>query len=237
MPIRCVLFDLDGTLLPMNQDVFLKTYFGGLARKLSPLGYDGEELFRAIMKGTGAMIQNDGSVENHVRFWQVMQSIYGERIMDSIPVFDDFYANEFAQVQAVCGYNPQAAETVRKLKAMGYTVALATQPAFPAVATKSRIRWAGLEPEEFALFTTYENSRFCKPNPGYYLDVAEAVGVKPEECLMVGNDISDDMPAANVGMKVFLLTDCLIAKEGEDPENYPHGGFDALMAYVTSQMN
>ena len=49
---------------------------------------------------------------------------------------------------------------------------------------------------------------------------------------MVGNDISDDMPAALIGMKVFLLTDCLIAKEGESVEDYPHGGFDDLMAYI-----
>ena len=64
MPIRYVLFDLDGTLLPMDQELFLKTYFGGLAQKLAPLGYDAEALFRAIWKGTGAMIKNDGSVLN-----------------------------------------------------------------------------------------------------------------------------------------------------------------------------
>ena len=232
MSIRCVLFDLDGTLLPMDQNVFLKAYFGGLAKKLAPLGYDGEELFRAIWKGTGAMIKNDGSVKNEVRFWEVMHGIYGDRIDSAIPYFEDFYAHEFAQVQSVCGFNPRAAETVRELKRQGYMVALATQPAFPSVATESRIRWAGLDPSEFEMFTAYENSRFCKPNVEYYRDVARAIGAKPEECLMVGNDISDDMPAAEIGMKVFLLTDCLIAKEGESPDNYPHGGFDELMAYI-----
>lgn len=235
MPIRYVLFDLDGTLLPMDQDLFLKTYFGGLAKKLAPLGYDGAELFRAIWKGTGAMIQNDGSVPNETRFWDVMREIYGEKIQDAIPYFEEFYEKDFDGVRAVCGFNPKAAETVRSLKQQGYTVALATQPAFPAAATCRRIRWTGLEPSEFAMYTTFENSRFCKPNVEYYLDVARSIGADPRECLMVGNDISDDMPAAKVGMKVFLLTDCLIAKEGEDPSAYPNGSFDELKAYIASQ--
>ena len=232
MPIRCVLFDLDGTLLPLDQDLFIKTYFGELARKLAPLGYNPEELFQVIWKGTGAMIKNDGSVLNEVRFWNVMRDIYGSKIDDALPYFDDFYAKDFAKVQSVCGFNPKAAETVRELKARGYTVALATQPAFPSVATQNRIRWAGLKPEDFALITTFENSRFCKPNPHYYGGIAQALGVDPQECLMVGNDISDDMPAADIGMKVFLLTDCLIAKEGQDPASYPNGSFNELMTYV-----
>ena len=37
MKLDTVLFDLDGTLLPMDQDVFIKAYFGRLARKLAPL--------------------------------------------------------------------------------------------------------------------------------------------------------------------------------------------------------
>lgn len=234
MPIRYILFDLDGTLLPMDQNVFLKAYFGGLAQKLAPLGYDPEELFRAIWKGTGAMIQNDGSVKNEVRFWQVMHAIYGEKIDLAIPHFEDFYAHEFSLVQKVCGYQPLAAETVRELKRRGFTVVLATQPAFPSVATESRIRWAGLDPNEFAYFTTYENSSYCKPNLNYYLEVANAVGAKPEECLMIGNDISDDMPACELGMEVFLLTDCLIAKDGESPDLYPHGDFHDLMVYIDS---
>ena len=43
MKIKAVMFDLDGTLLPMDQDVFIKAYFGGLVKKLVPLGYDAEQ--------------------------------------------------------------------------------------------------------------------------------------------------------------------------------------------------
>ena len=35
MSINAILFDLDGTLLPMDQDLFMKYYFGELAKKLA----------------------------------------------------------------------------------------------------------------------------------------------------------------------------------------------------------
>ena len=39
MSVKTILFDLDGTLLPMDQDIFVKDYFGRLAKKLAPIGY------------------------------------------------------------------------------------------------------------------------------------------------------------------------------------------------------
>ena len=38
MALTTILFDLDGTLLPMDNDVFVKTYFGLLAKTLAPHG-------------------------------------------------------------------------------------------------------------------------------------------------------------------------------------------------------
>ena len=97
---------------------------------------------------------------------------------------------------------------------------------------ETRIRWAGLEPDEFEFFTTYENSNYCKPNLGYYREVLEKAGLNGEDCLMVGNDVGEDMVAAELGMKVFLLTDCMINKENKDINQYPHGGFEELKKYI-----
>ena len=94
------------------------------------------------------------------------------------------------------------------------------------------LRQAGLVPEDFALYTTYENSTFCKPNPAYYLEIARTLHVQPEECLMVGNDATEDMAAREVGMDVFLLTDCLINAKNRDLNAYPRGDFAALNAYI-----
>lgn len=235
MKLRCVLFDLDGTLLPMDQEEFTKAYFHQLAKKLAPRGYEPKALVDAIWAGTAAMVKNDGQCSNEEAFWQRFTQIYGPKVQADKPVFEEFYANEFQNARTACGFNPRAAETVAAIRSMGYRVALATNPIFPSVATESRIRWAGLKPEDFELYTTYENSTHCKPNPAYFRDVAESLHLAPESCLMVGNDAQEDTAAAQVGMKVFLLTDCLINKDGRDISAYPQGSFEQLLEYVTKE--
>lgn len=227
-----ILFDLDATLLPMDQDEFVKEYFRHLAIKLAPHGYEAGALVDAVWKGTAAMVRNDGSRSNEDAFWSELADIFGEGALADKSLFDEFYENEFEKARAVCGFDPNAARTVRALKAGGYRVALATNPIFPAAATERRIRWAGLEPEEFELRTTYENSCFCKPNPAYYTDIARKLSVSPADCLMVGNDATEDMAALEAGMSVFLITDCLINRENKDISVYPHGGFEQLLEYV-----
>ena len=232
--ITTILFDLDGTLLPMDQDVFLNAYMGGLAAKMAPYGYEPKLLVKSIWKGTGAMVMNDGSVRNEEAFWKTFSAIYGKDTRVDEPIFEEFYRNEFQSVRNACGFDPRAAETVQKLKNMGYKVALATNPLFPAIATQSRVKWAGLDPEDFEYITTYENSCHCKPNPDYYREILDKLQVSAEECVMVGNDVSEDMVAGELGMKVFLLTDCLINKENKDLSHYPNGSFPELLENIRS---
>lgn len=232
MSVKAILFDLDGTLLPMDQDYFIETYLKGLARKLAPHGYEPEAFMKGMWAGVKAMILNDGRMTNEEAFWNVFCECIGKNAREDEPLFDKFYRTEFQEYRSVCGFEPKAAETVDIIKKKGFRTALATNPLFPSIATESRIRWAGLEPCDFELFTTYENSSNCKPNPDYYRDVAAKLGLSPSECLMVGNDVRDDMVAATVGMKVFLLTDCLINKKEADISALPQGSYDELLEYI-----
>ena len=219
----------------MDQEEFTKAYFHLLAKKLAPRGYEPKGLVDAIWAGTAAMVKNDGQCSNEEAFWQRFTQSYGPKVQADKPVFEEFYANEFQLARDVCGFTPRAAETVAAIRSMGYRVALATNPIFPSVATESRIRWAGLKPEDFELYTTYENSTHCKPNPAYFHDVAESLHLAPESCLMVGNDALEDTAAALVGMQVFLLTDCLINKDGRDISAYPRGSFEQLLDYIKKE--
>lgn len=232
MKLTTVLFDLDGTLLPMDQDDFVKAYFGLLARKLAPRNYPARELIDAIWQGTAAMVQNDGSRTNEQVFWACFQQRFGPRVLEDMPLFEEYYRTDFEQVQQVCGYTEDAARTLELCGKLGLRTALATNPIFPAIATRARIRWAGLTPEHFQLVTTYENSCSCKPNLLYYREVTDKLGVTPEECLMVGNDVQEDMVARELGMRVFLLTPCMINKQGSDISQYPHGGFPDLLRFL-----
>ena len=232
MRIKTVMFDLDGTLLPMDQDQFTKYYFGLLAKKLAPYGYNAEQLVSGIWAGTAAMVKNNGSCTNEEAFWKKFCALMGEKVLEDKPLFEEFYRVEFQGARASCGFAPQAAGLVKKLKAAGYRVLLATNPIFPAIATESRIRWAGLEPEDFELYTTYENACHCKPNPDYYRDILDSMALASSECLMVGNDATEDTAAEQTGMQVFLLTDCLINKENKDLSQWPHGGFEELEKFI-----
>ena len=232
MSITAVLFDLDGTLLPMDQDAFTKSYFSNLAAKAATKGYQPDALIDTVWAGTAAMVKNDGEKTNEAVFWELFAAKYGGDALNDIPFFEEFYRTDFQKAKELCGFAPMAKEIVHSLKARGLRVILATNPLFPAIATESRIRWAGLEPEDFELYTTYENSRHCKPNPEYYKDIMAELNLVPEECVMVGNDVGEDMIAETLGMKVFLLTDCLINKQNEDISRYPHGGFNELKVFL-----
>ncbi|MBR5478723.1 MAG: HAD family hydrolase [Clostridia bacterium] len=232
MAIKAVLFDLDGTLLPMDQEVFVKAYFKGLVTHLAPMGYEPEGLTKAIWGGTDMMIKNTGECRNEKRFWDFFCSLYGEEALNDMPHFEEFYRTGFQSVQSVCGYRKESGELVRFLKERGIRTVLATNPIFPAIATESRMRWAGLSPDDFELYTTYENINYCKPSLEYYKDILNRLNLSAEECIMVGNDVDDDMVARNLGMQVFLLTDDLINYSGADISIFPNGDFKALTEFI-----
>lgn len=232
MSITTVLFDLDGTLLPMDQDVFAKAYFNGLCQAAYPHGYEPMSLSATIWAGTAAMVKNDGRMCNQDAFWEQFAKTYGAEALSDMSMFDAFYENEFQQIQKLCGCQAQAAELIRWLKDSGIRVILATNPLFPSVATESRIRWVGLDPNDFEYISTFENSRFCKPNPEYYREIIAKCNLIPANCLMVGNDVDEDMITTRLGMNAFLVTDCLINKNNQDIRQYLHGDFAAMAAFV-----
>lgn len=227
------IFDLDGTLLPMpDQDFFVKKYFDALTRKLAAYGLESQRLVKTVWAGTMAMVGNDGSMTNEERFWEVFCENIGKDGRSFEPVFDDFYRNEFSESKIATGFDPKAALCIKLLKQKGYHLVMATNPVFPEIATYTRIKWAGLLPEDFDLITTYENSSYCKPNLKYYEEILAAIGKKASQCIMVGNDVKEDMCAARLGMDTFLLKDCLINSDNCDISGYKQGGFDDLLDYI-----
>ncbi|MDE7280524.1 MAG: HAD family hydrolase, partial [Ruminiclostridium sp.] len=140
MKITTIMFDLDGTLLPMDNDEFTKSYFSLITQAMTPHGYEPETLVKAIMTGITAMVKNDGTQSNEGAFWRDFSKIYGEKVFDDKPLFDEFYKTAFQNAKAACGCDPKAAAAVRKLKESGLRIVLATNPIFPRYAVESRIR-------------------------------------------------------------------------------------------------
>lgn len=228
--LNTILFDLDGTLAPFTQDEFVHTYFKALVKRLVPMGYDGEKLVAALWKGVDVMVANDGNETNRQRFWEVFTQELGIQALALETILDDFYAREFDAVRSVLKEEVDRGPLIRGLREKGYTVILATNPIFPAVAVETRLGWVGLTSADFKWVTTYENSRRSKPNPGYYRDILARLGKRGEECLMVGNNPVDDMAALEAGLSGYLVTDYVENPGGLPVESYPHGTFRMLEA-------
>ena len=216
-----ILFDLDGTLLPMDQDAFMKIYFYELSKKCATHGFDASIIPKAVWAGTKQMVNNDGTATNEDCFWHTFSEIMGHDILDMKSELELFYENEFHAAKAATKENPLAAETVRRLKKEGYTLVLASNPLFPMCAYATRLSWIGLTLDDFDLVTGYETFHYCKPNPQYYAEILTQIGKESSQCLMVGNDAHEDMSASCVGIDVYLVTDNLIPVE--KPSSTPCG--------------
>lgn len=232
MRTKYIFFDMDGTLLPMDAATFAKVYFKVLTKKMLPHGYEPEALISGINAGITAMQHNNGSRRNQEIFWEEFASVAGGRVMRDRPLFDEFYAIDFQRIASSCGYAPEAKRTVDLCRDNGFHVVIATEPIFPLCAMESRLRWAGIEPDAVDFITSYETSGYCKPDLGFYEELLDRFRITPDECVMVGNDVGEDMPAGELGMKTFLLTDCLINKANQDINRWEHGGFSKLQAWI-----
>lgn len=237
MKLKAILFDLDGTLLPMNQEKFVKAYFTSLTEKIRISGFNEEKNIKAIYTGIKAMVLNDGIKTNEVVFWDNYKQIIDENINNIENIFNDFYINDFKKLQNVCGFNKQSSEIIEYLYNQGITLILATNPLFPFVATKQRIEWAGINPEYFEYVTTFENSSFCKPNIKYYYEILNKLDLQVEECIMIGNDVKEDMIVKDIGMKCFLITNDLINKENLNIDNISKGTFDDFIQYIKNEIS
>ena len=208
--MKAIFFDLDGTLLPLDEKLFVDIYFAELSKVFSVYNIDSKKLVETIWTATHEIIKNDGKRTNEEAFWDKFKSIVNIDLSDVKEVLKKFYANEFFTKLKKCSTeNSLAKVAVELAKKNGRKVVLATNPVFPIDALV-RLKWIGLDIDDFDYVTHYSNSSFSKPNPKYYLDLCEKLDVEPKDCLMIGNDERQDIFAASsAGMNCYLVTDYL----------------------------
>lgn len=209
---KAVLFDLDGTLLPMDTNHFIENYLKLLAGKVSHI-ISPETFIPNLLKSTEVMIvNNDPEKTNEQVFMEDFVPRIGEKAEELLAVIEEFYNTDFALLEKSAQSNSVASEILTILADKNIEFILATNPVFPLQAIKERMRWAGIEEFSFKLITSYENMHYCKPKVEYYQEILHKTQLSGEECLMVGNDVQEDLIAANTGMETFLVTDYLIDK-------------------------
>ena len=202
--IRTVLFDLDGTLLDIDVDNFIETYTRSVAERLMP---DDKERGLAVLAGsTYAMLAPEVNEDSN-------QACLLRKLSDTLDrsPADLWRAIHHASKEILPGLRAMAkpiagaADVVRAMHERGLKVVVATMPIYPRDVMLERLRWAGVQSDWIDHVACLEANRSAKPHRSYFLEMADAVGAQAEECLMVGDDEDQDMPALSAGMAVHLL--------------------------------
>ena len=227
-----LLIDLDDTLLDSHLEDFLPAYFRALAAHLAHIVLT-EKLLPALMAGTQKMIQNTdpGCTLQEVfeQSFYPQLSVKREELESEI---EDFYDREFPLLGKLTKPRSDAQEFLGWAKAQGYRIAIATDPLFPRMATLHRIKWAGLDPENFALISTFEKFHFSKNNPAYYGEVLGQMGWPDGPIVMVGNDFNRDIyPAQLAGFATYEISSGFPSNEIQEERN-SKGNFKSLSSWI-----
>ena len=209
--MNAVFFDLDGTLIFHDQNMFLSEYFKCIAQYVASKGYDAKAFTDATMYAAGVVLANNGERTNKALFWDKFFNYYGKYDEKIIEISDEFYVTDFKKLKNASRPNPNAKKAIELARKNDKKVVLATNPVFPMTAQLERMSWSGLVESDFDLITSYENSRFCKPNPNYFFDICKAIDIHPRNAIMIGNDEREDMKCGSeAGLMCYLSTDCRI---------------------------
>lgn len=203
-----ILFDLDDTLLDNSNERFLPAYFQALTYKLGHLVSPDEFVAHLIYATQRVIANTDPTRTNKEVFWADFLPAVGLPADELMPILQDFYTHDFPRLKRFTRRLPEAHQVVQEAFDRGYDVVIATNPLYPRQAILHRLEWAGVADFPYCLITSYENMHFAKPQPAYYREIAERIGRAPEECLMVGDDLENDIrPASEAGMHAFWITD------------------------------
>lgn len=211
---RYAFFDLDGTLLNIDTERFLRQYLGLLGRTFADV-MPAEQFAREVMGATMATIADPRpDMTNQEKFMSRFLPRTGRSTEELLPRFAAFYRDVFPSLRPREDKQWPGRDLVVTALDKGWQIVLATNPVFPREAVMERMHWAGIADLPWAHVTTYENTRFCKPNPDYFSDILAGLGANGSNVLHFGNDNVEDLAAAEAGIDVVLVTDNLIDTSG-----------------------
>ncbi len=134
-----------------------------------------------------------------------------------------------------CFYpQPEAATLVGALAARGMRQIVATNPLWPLDTVLARLAWGRIDTARFAFIASGESMSRSKPQVDYFRGLLDLLGLRPQECVMVGNDARNDSPASALGIPVYLLdagAAPALAAEA-DPSLVSSGDWAALAAWL-----
>lgn len=240
--IKVVLFDLDGTLLGLDNDRFGKPYIGLLSKAVfEELGYDARATYKLVFGPIGMMVKNPNtSLTNVEQFYALLKDIiYPHDINKTIEKIEAFYSSPmYDSLENTVDRRQEMIEAVKILKQKGYKVAVCTNPIFPRLAITKRLKWAGFDVSDFEFVTFGEETHSLKPNLSYYQEAIKQhfSDISYDEIMMVGNDVEEDMVVEKLGMKTYLVKDYMISRLNRENEIENSGTGNDFLEYVKEKM-
>ncbi len=230
--INTILFDLDGTLLSMDTDLFIKQYFGYISVALKDY-LTQEEVVKLFWDATYRVIKSDDeTTTNEDVFFDYFFSQVDLVEHEIVETLYEFYDNDFGKLKKLAESKKEMIESIEILKSKGYDIVVATNPIFPEVAIHQRIEWADLDKDDFIHITHLEESHFTKPNIRYFKEILLKTGKDASECLMVGNHIEEDMVANEIGIETYLITNHIMGDVTNKSNVVHEGNYEDFLNFV-----
>jgi FMN phosphatase YigB (HAD superfamily) len=208
--IKTILFDLDDTLFSNPDRIFAPEYL----RRVDNLFQETLDI-RGLAKALTAIVRSlansrDMQQTNTQAILNRLSTATGQSVDTLWQTFAGFYANGYGELRRYTQQIDIAPDLIKWTHDHGYAVVIATNPIFPEEPVQQRMAWAGLPnaANTYALITHGDNMHFFKPDPAYYAEVLARVGAEPDEALMVGDDLENDiLPAAALGIHTYHVQD------------------------------
>lgn len=229
--MNTIIFDLDGTLLPLNLELFMKIYMNEMSKVFHDMETP-DDIIQKVMASTREMVMNTDHVTNETIFMDDFKKRVSGNIDTYLERFEDFYDEGFMKTKEATCVSEEMIEAISVLKRKGYELIIATNPLFPLKAIHHRVGWAGLNVDDFKYISCYERNHYCKPNPKFYEEILSDNNLKPSEAMMVGNNVQEDLIAKTVGLPVFLIEDYILNSTGEVPVADFQGDYSAFLEFV-----
>lgn len=235
--IKYILFDLDGTLLNMDELRFIQIYFLTLYQyAFKDENITLQECQNGILKTLNKMASDNRSELTNMEkffdiFLQYFPSINRNRVISKTNEY--YFSSEFDKCIAAVKKVPLIIDIISYLKQHNIKIAICTNPIFPREAIVKRIAWAGLDINDFEFVTFSEQYHYIKPNIRYYQEILSHIpSYRAEEVLMVGNDVEEDMIAEKLGINVFLITNQMISRFNKEFEIVNKGNYEEFFQYL-----
>ena len=232
---KLIMSDLDNTLLPIyTQERFAEMWFRDMTKKFKARGLDPKRAIDGMNRAVRAMLYNESGRKNIEVFYEKVEEVSGYTEAEVAPITLDYYNSTFENIYELTLPNPYAVRIAELMRQKAEHSVIATMPIFTVEAVEARMKWVGLTPDMFDFITTADTSSYCKPNPLYFKEILERFDVKPEDALMIGNDVREDMqPCRELGIDVFLVIDHMITHDLPF-DIYRRGSYEELVGFLES---